>query len=984
MIEFDKGNVLRSLTQSVSTNLELDRSMKRFFSLLIVSFITLFIAACGGGGGSAGTPGGSSNPSNFKVNAPSAATLALGGKATYTITGGLAPYMVTNSAPTVVTAVVSGASLEITPLSIGNALVTVSPSGGGASFVISLTIASSSVPLQVQAPAAVTLQAGNTGVYTISGGAPPYRAVSSASSVATASVAGDSLQVVANALGSATVEVYDSTSAAPVQRTFTVVSTTAFFSSAPVSVSMGTGTSRSFTVSGGVAPYFVSSSNSAVADASLSGGTLSIVAGSTNGAANIVMRDSGGSTLTVAVTVGTSTGFFSNAPTALTIQGGSSRTVTVGGGTAPYFVSSGNTNVVLATVSGTTVTLTGQNKGTTTVNMTDSAGTAISLTVTVDTGSSVAVSGIELTSSLASVRSSGEETVITALVKGASNVGVPNADITFSSDSGILLAPSAQTDASGVATVRLAPGSNRANRTIVVTARVGSITKTINIAVVGTAITVTGTSALQVGGSASPYSLRALDSAGNPISGVTLTAVSALGNGISPASITTDLSGNGTINYSPNTAGTDSLTVTGAGATSTPLVISISAVSFDYVTPTPAGNASFGVNLALANRPEFRVRLLVNNLPVAGRTVTFNTTRGTLSASSMATNGLGEAFVTLDSGSAGPALVTAQVARLPGDPGSGSILATATRTVLFTGVLPSDVRLQVNPSAIPPNSASSTTNRAQVTATVTDATANPVAGRQVAFVIDNDPSNGSLSGGLATTDANGVARVEYISGQQSSPTNGVQITATVLPVAGDIGVLARSATLTVNGNALFISVAFGNTITNINPTTYSKAFSVYVTDATGLAVPNQALTLSVVPTLYHKGVMSWNGTVWVPVRSVAAGCANEDVNLDGVLNAGEDTNGNGTLTPGNVVIASPGSVTTDSAGLASFNLLYGEQYAFWVDVNIEARATVAGTESRRVQAYSLGALAEDVNQETVTPAGVRSPFGIANACANSN
>jgi hypothetical protein len=98
--------------------------------------------------------------------------------------------------------------------------------------------------------------------------------------------------------------------------------------------------------------------------------------------------------------------------------------------------------------------------------------------------------------------------------------------------------------------------------------------------------------------------------------------------------------------------------------------------------------------------------------------------------------------------------------------------------------------------------------------------------------------------------------------------------------------------------------------------------------------------------------------------------------------AGEDINGNRTLEPGNVVIASPGSVTTDSSGVASFNLLYGEQYAFWVDLNIEARATVAGTESRRIQTYSLGALAADIDTSTVTPAGVVSPFGRANACNN--
>ena len=957
--------------------------MKRLFSLLIVSFFALLVAACGGGGGSAGTPGGSANPSNFKVNAPAEATLAVGSKFTYSISGGLAPYLVTNSAPTVVTAVVVGSSLEITPLRSGTADITVGPTGGGASFAMALTVASSANPLQVQAPDTVTLQVGNSGSYTILGGAAPYRAVSSVPSVISASVVGSNLQVVASALGSATVAVYDSSSSAPVQRTFTAVSTTAFFSTAPSALAMGNGTSRSFTVSGGVAPYYVASSNSAVADASLSGGSLTIVAGATSGTANIALRDSGGSALTVAVTVGTNVAFFTNAPDALTIQGGASRSFTVGGGTAPYAATSANTNVVVATVSGNTITLVGQNRGTTAVSLKDALGASINLDVTVDQSSSMAVSAIELTSTLTSIRSSGEEATVTALVKGASNVGVPNADITFSSDSGILLAPSAQTDASGVAMVRLSTGSNRTNRTIVVTARVGTVSQTINIAVVGTSITVTGTSALQAGSTASPYNVRALDSAGNPLPGVTLTATSALGNGLSPASVTTDLNGNGTINYTPTTAGTDTLTVAGAGATSTPLSISISAVSFDYVAPTSAANTSFGVNLAPASRPEFRVRLLISGAPVIGRTITFSTTRGTLSATTGVTNAAGEAAVTLDSASAGPALVSAQVARQAGDPGSGVVLATATRNVQFTGVLPANIRLQINPGAIPPNSAGSTTNRPEVTATVTDASANPVSGRQVSFSINTDPSNGSLSAGLATTDANGIARVEYIAGQQSSPNNGIQISGTVLPVNGDIGVISQSANLTVNGNSLFITISYGNTTENLNPSTYRKPFSVYVTDATGLAVANQTISLSVIPNLYHKGVMTWVAPAWNPVYS-ASGCNNEDANFNGILDAGEDFNSNLSLTPGNVVVASPGSVVTDSSGLASFYLVYGEQFAYWVDVNIAARATVSGTESRREQAFQLSALAEDVSQETVPPAGRTSPFGTANSCAIAN
>ncbi len=980
-----------------STYLELDRSMKRFFSLLMTSFLAILIAACGGGGGSAGTPGGSANPSNFKVNAPTEASLAVGQKVTYSISGGQAPYLVTNTSPTVVTAVVSGATLEVTPLRAGSAVVSLSPTGGGATFSITVTVASSAIPLQVQVPDNVTLRLGNSASYLILGGAMPYRAVSSAPGVLSVAAVGDSLQVTAVGTGSAEVSIFDASSGAPLVRTFTVVQTSAFFTSAPAILSMGNGTSRSFTVSGGVAPYFASSSNIGVVDASLSGGSLAIVSGATNGAASILLRDSGGSTFNVAVTVGSNTAFFTNAPASLTLQGGASRTFTLGGGAQGYSAVSANNNIVLASVTGTTLTLTAQNKGATTVRLSDAAGASINLDVTVDQGSSLAVTAIELTTNLASIRSAGEEATITALVKGASNVGVPNADITFSTDSGILLAPSTQTDASGIATVRLAPGSNRTNRTIVLTARVGALPPaTLSVAVVGTTISVTGSSALQVGGALSPYNLRALDSAGNPVAGVALAATSTLGNGISPVSVTTDLNGNATINYTPTTAGTDTLAVTGAGATSAPLNISISAVSFDYVAPTPAADTSFGVNLAPAARPEFRVRLSLNGAAVVGRTVSFNTTRGTLSAVTAVTNGAGEAFVSLNSPSAGPALVTAQVGRQAGDPGSGSILASVTRSVQFTGVLPSSVRVQGNPGSIPPNSVGSSSNRSEITATVMDASANPVAGRQVAFVIDADPSNGSLSAGLATTDSSGIARVEYVAGQQSSPANGVQITASVPPVNGDIpaalvtnGVAPNSgpAVLTVNGNALFISVAFGNTITNLNPTTYSKPFSIYVTDATGLAVPNQLISLSVVPTRYQKGVMTWNGTVWVPVGSVVgppAGCPNEDTNLNGVLDGGEDTNSNGSLTPGNVVVASPGSVTTDSSGIASFNVIYGEQYAFWVDVDIEARATVSGTESRRVQAYSLGALSTDIDKETVTPAGVTSPFGSANACANLN
>ena len=1049
--------------------------MTRLLNQLIFVMMTFLLAACGGGGGSAGTPSGSANPSNFKVNAPAEVALAIGQKATYSISGGLSPYQLNNSAPNVVNAVVSAGTLEVTTLRVGSAVLTLSPTGGGASFSIAVTVASSANSLQVQAPENVTLRTGKQGTYNILGGAPPYRVVSSAAGVASAtlSAVGDALVVTANAPGSALVEVYDSSTSAPITRTVTVVTTAAFFSSAPATLSMAIGSSsKSFTVSGGVADYFVSSSNPAVADASLSNGTLTIVPQTTNGTANIVLKDSGGSIITVVVTVGKDVKFFTSAPDDVTIQGGSKREFTVAGGIPPYSASSSNTNIVTVSPAATSsgpIIFTAQNKGDATVLLRDSVGDFKSINVKVDQSGSFAVSAIELTTTLTSIRSAGDEATITALVKGASNVGVPNAEISFKASSGILLAPDAQTNASGIAKVKLAPGSDRSNRNIELTASVGAlVSQPLIVKVEGTKLSISGPPALTVASTPpisadiKTYTVKAIDSATNAIPSVSVKLTSSLGNKLSPSSAITDSNGEAKFEYTPEKSGKDYLSAEGLGfITSSPPqiderhVVSISATAFNFVSPTPAESTPFSVGqtvdcsptVLLPNcRPQFRIKLLIDGVATNGRTVVFSTTRGTVrnpdpaavlpssgsSVSATTRNVTGEdgiAFVTLESPSAGVAQVTAQVNRVPTDKGDGLILGTADRSVLFTGVKPAKVRVQINPGAIPPNAAGSTTNRTDVTATVTDASDNPVGGRQVSFLLNTDPSNGSLSPGIAVTDASGIAKVQYISGQQSSPANGVSITATVAPILGDIpAAISNSppATLTVNGNSLFIAINFGNTIQNLDPTTYSVPFSAVVTDANGLSVPSQILTLSVIPTRYYKGVMTKGVTEWIFVKRPTNGCPNEDrnnngvldfvidedrnnngvldlaedVNGNGVIDAGEDKNGNGVLdptedsngngvldvledtnqdgrlTPGNVVFVSPGTVTTDVQGLAKFNLTYGEQFGGWLEVNIVARTLVAGTESRREQVFVLPVATADLALDG-TPAGVNSPFGTA-------
>jgi len=340
------------------------------------------------------------------------------------------------------------------------------------------------------------------------------------------------------------------------------------------------------------------------------------------------------------------------------------------------------------------------------------------------------------------------------------------------------------------------------------------------------------------------------------------------------------------------------------------------------------------------------------------------------------------------------------------------------------------LRVQANPSSIPPSTVTTPPgtgdSKSTITATVLDATGNPVSKRPVEFVIQADPSNGRLDQGVANTDENGIATIAYIAGINSSPVKGVKIRASVPAVNGDITPLTTVASpgspsdaeLTVAGNALFISIGVSNTITNVvgDPSTYEKPFSVFVIESSNKAVPNQKVTLTVRPTQFRKGELYYIGAAWgfrtsgTPL-SVQATCVNEDRDFDGVLGTytfnedangngvldpGEDINGNGildtalvlsedtnkdgSLTPGNVVIASPSTVITDSNGLAVFSLRYGEQFAKWIDVDVIATATVGGTETRRALPFELTGMASDFDQEAIRPAGVYSPFGRGAGC----
>ena len=571
--------------------------------------------------------------------------------------------------------------------------------------------------------------------------------------------------------------------------------------------------------------------------------------------------------------------------------------------------------------------------------------------------------------------SSGETAAITAVVKDANNVALASAPVSFSVDtSGSLTSTQTTTNTSGVATATLSAGSNRTNRSLTVTVRSGSISGSVVVAVSGTTLTLSGPTSVQLGGAIS-LSLKAVDSKGNGVAGAALAVSSLLNNGLSATSVTTDALGLATVTYTAINAGSDTVTVSGLGASSVTLGVAISGEDFNFVSPT-ASNTSVNVGSVTT----LTVLYLHNGVVQAGKTVNFAATAGTLSANSAVTNSSGLASVNITATVAGLSTVQATL--------SGVTPTTqATLLLQFLATTPAKLVLQLSKTALSPN-LSGTTSQAQVLATVTDAGGNPVKGVTVNFARVADPSGGNFDQPSAVTDPTGHASVQYIAGALTTASDGVHIQAAV---ATDLNV-KNDAYLTVNQSALFIALGTGNVINNAKKSdgttddqTYKWDWVVYVTDANGNAVPGVNLTIKALPLKYGKGRLVFDtvSSSWVYI-STAVTCSNEDATYNGTLDAGEDTNGNGKLDPGNVIAVTPSTITTDTTGRATISLTYAESYAPWVQIRLTAQAVVSGTESTTYSDFWVQGINSDFTNATVPPAGLYSPFGQATVCTDPN
>ncbi len=322
---------------------------------------------------------------------------------------------------------------------------------------------------------------------------------------------------------------------------------------------------------------------------------------------------------------------------------------------------------------------------------------------------------------------------------------------------------------------------------------------------------------------------------------------------------------------------------------------------------------------------------------------------------------------------------------------AAGVTTTATVTISTANTSPASgtvtsASVAANPSTVNVNTTGSTVNQVSVRGLFLGAGNAPISNVRVRFDLDGDPSQigGTLTSGAnyVYTDANGVALTSYIPGARGSGNQKLTLRACWSETDFTAGTCPNAATanITVAQNGVSISIFHSNAVVpDAVKLTYTQPFTVQVVDSVGQPIQGVLVTGAVDLPRYYRGY--WNGSTQVVLNV----CDNEDINRNGVLEtytggASEDQNNSGKLEPYAADVAitpvSTGSDTTDSFGLAYFNMQYGQNVASWDDYTLTFSALVSGTEGQASTSGNLGVPASAFSSGTVTPPFEDSPYNL--------
>lgn len=570
---------------------------------------------------------------------------------------------------------------------------------------------------------------------------------------------------------------------------------------------------------------------------------------------------------------------------------------------------------------------------------------------------------LELFASSIQLASSGNGQVeLIAVVKNEQNILMEGIDVDFSANQDAQLQiTQGTTSADGTARAVLTT-LNKALRTIMATASTVNLEQTIDVQVIGTEVNLNAPSSVILNDT-TPITIIVADSDGKGIPNQVV-EISASNGTLNDTMPTTDGNGQVSIQYTASASGVDTITASALNATNS-IEIAVQEDDFSF-SSVPTTEVELGDNANLT------IRWYRENVPLVNGTVTVTASRGTLVSTVVQTGADGLATFQISSNNAGLSSLSAI-----GVDGSGQEV-TARAEVEFIAVDSHSINVDASPDLIGPDGETST-----ITAIVRDVTGNLVKNKLVNFELE-DASNGFLRDASATTDSNGIASTVYNSGAVSSE-DAVKVVALV----ADNPSVTSFTTLTVGERAFDLSIGTGNDIEIPDPATYLKTFSVFVSDSVGQPVSNAELTVSSTPVkfsnggTYRKGFWQWNPASELWENFVTAVCNNEDINGNGILDAGEDENGDGELTPGIIgtVNFQNGNPVSDANGQAIAELRYPQQFAPWTDVEITVFGTSSGSEAFDSLRLVLPIAAEDITEEDTPPPP--NPFGSGQNCTDT-
>jgi hypothetical protein len=580
------------------------------------------------------------------------------------------------------------------------------------------------------------------------------------------------------------------------------------------------------------------------------------------------------------------------------------------------------------------------------------------------------LASLNLYGSSTQLASSGSDEIeLIALVKDANNVLLEGIDVTFSANADASLqldngGSFAVSGVDGIARATLSTQNNQENRNIEVTASTANFLQLLDVQVVGTQININGSSSAILNDPV-PLTISLVDSDGNGIANK-IVSLSAINGQLSNTSPVTSVEGQITVNYTGDVAGLDTVIAIGLNSQSE-FSITVQEDDFSFVDVSSEEDA---VEVELNTPTELTVKWLKSGSAFANGTVTLTSSRGQVAVASKSTDNNGNVTYSIESNNAGFASITAT-----GIDGENNEVSART-LIEFVATVADNIIVDGTPDSVAPSGQTST-----ISSVVRDPNGNLVKGKVINFLVD-DVSGGTISPNQATTDRSGIASTVYTSNAVSS-FEAVKVYATV----ADTPTVSNFTSLTVGDRAFDISIGTGRLIEAPEQSSYAKEFSVFVTDPDSNPVPNALMTFAAPPVKftdggeYRKGFWRYDedNNIWLQV--ITANCANEDVDGNGILDVGEDTNNDGLLTPGNVV-SIPSTSNTDDNGQTLINILYAKQFGAWVDVDISVKAESAGSESSESQEFPLPVAATDLVDDASPPPS--SPYGESSSCIDTD